>query len=358
MANDIIDLDPATGAYTTADDPDRGRRKRSDARQILDNVDGLWAWTIAKAIAVVLILMTAVWAADFYGTVEIQIGLFFISVLTTVLVAASMKVTIAIFVLGSLLGREQGQSLFAAGSETAKAWWRKGALGVLLTIAVYQAIWIVYPWSVSLGAYWFFVGAGLIFVMTMYYFAIKTKYLPHILLWGSGGAMLLVLVFSALGWPLLQNQDPVNPTNIPVIGAALPERKLTPAELEDAKQVAADQAAIQAAADAAAEDEKARAAVESLVDAKAVPCQRKNTDMLGCMTVTFGYNSKYDRTARYDDATATAPAKGYCIAHDGGDRVKWEPLAGDRSRFIAPEGSIVQFFDLPPGETWRGKKCG
>jgi hypothetical protein len=134
-------------------------------------------------------------------------------------------------------------------------------------------------------------------------------------------------------------------------------------ELEAQRRVAEAKAdalvaAAKAQADAAAEKAAAQALEESLIDAKAVPCQRTNTDKSGCETVTFGPGSKYDRTARYDDAVGGKPAKSYCIAHDGGDAVVQEPLAGDRTRFTAPAGSIVQFFDLPEGESFRGLKCG
>lgn len=136
--------------------------------------------------------------------------------------------------------------------------------------------------------------------------------------------------------------------------AAREAARLAAIEAEAAAKAAVAEAAARAEAEAAAE----RAKAESVRDAEVGPCLRINTDKIDCVTVVFGFNTKYDRTARYDDATTSSPAKSYCITHDGGNAVQTTHLGGDRYRFMATDGVVVQFFDLPVGQSFRGFTCG
>ena len=129
-------------------------------------------------------------------------------------------------------------------------------------------------------------------------------------------------------------------------------------ELKRQQELARIQAEGEARARVAAEAAAARELEATMRDAKAVNCVRVNTDKLGCKTVTFGYNTHYDRTARYDEAANGKPAKSYCINHDGGDAVITTFLGNNQFRFTAPSGLVVQFFDLPQGESYRGVRCG
>ncbi len=135
-------------------------------------------------------------------------------------------------------------------------------------------------------------------------------------------------------------------------------RKAEADELKRQQELARIQAEGEARARVAAEAAAARELEATMRDAKAVNCVRVNTDKLGCKTVTFGYNTHYDRTARYDEAANGKPAKSYCINHDGGDAVITTFLGNNQFRFTAPSGLVVQFFDLPQGESYRGVRCG
>lgn len=136
------------------------------------------------------------------------------------------------------------------------------------------------------------------------------------------------------------------------------ERKAEVAEIQRQQELMRIKVVEEARTRVAAEEAAARALEESMMDARAVPCVRINTDKLGCQTVTFGYNTHYDRTARYDVAANGKPAKSYCINHDGGDTVTTTFLGNNQFRFTAPSGLVVQFFDLPEGELYRNIKCG
>ncbi len=218
---DITDLyiDPATGAFTTGDDPDRGRRPpRSNARQIADNVDARWAWTVIRIMLAIFAFMTIVWSADYFGSPGLQVVLFFATFVLAVVMAVSAKATIAIFAVGSLLGLAQGRTLFASGGETLQAWWRKGAPGTVLALLLFQGFFVLWPWSFSFGLFWFGIGSGLIFALTMFVYAIPAKWMPYIVLPIAGAAVFFTMAISAIGGGLPQNIAPVDPGSMPLIG--------------------------------------------------------------------------------------------------------------------------------------------
>ena len=100
----------------------------------------------------------------------------------------------------------------------------------------------------------------------------------------------------------------------------------------------------------AAENAAARAQDESMINANAVPCVRGYTKQLNCTQVTFGVNTKYDRTALYDEAANGLPAKSYCIIADPGEpTVTRKDLGGGQHRYTGTSGLVVQFFDAPEG---------
>jgi len=117
------------------------------------------------------------------------------------------------------------------------------------------------------------------------------------------------------------------------------------AELEAEAAVRA--AAAAAAADAAAQAERDRiAAIRT--DAAVEPCKMKNTEELNCMTVRFGYKTKYDRSSLED----------HCLLLRAGNGVVTTDLGGGRYRFEGPDGSIAQIFDVPnDGSSPGGFKC-
>jgi hypothetical protein len=106
-------------------------------------------------------------------------------------------------------------------------------------------------------------------------------------------------------------------------------------------------AAARAAAEVAAKAEKER--LEAIrTDAPAVPCQRRYTDQMNCMTVTFGHKTKYDRTAMKD----------HCIVADPSDTLIRTDLGGGQYRWEGPDGLVAQFFDLPLGASVGSFTCG
>ena len=99
----------------------------------------------------------------------------------------------------------------------------------------------------------------------------------------------------------------------------------------------------------AAENAAARAQDESMINANAVPCVRLYKDQPNCTTVTFGYNTKYERTDAID----------HCAVIDPKDVVTEISLGGNQWRYSGPSGLVVQFFDVPLGKPMpSGKKCG
>jgi len=107
---------------------------------------------------------------------------------------------------------------------------------------------------------------------------------------------------------------------------------------------AAERARQAAAAAAKAEEERARLAA-ILSDAEAGPCLRMNTDKANCVTVIFGRKTKYDRKG----------TPGTCVFWSGS--ATWTDLGNFTYRFIGPAGTVVQFFDIPMGQTYNGSLC-
>lgn len=120
------------------------------------------------------------------------------------------------------------------------------------------------------------------------------------------------------------------------------------------------EAAIKAAAAQAAAEEEARIAAERAREearrpAESGPCLRVNTDKLNCTTVTFGPgpDTYYDRQAPI----------GHCILPDvapssdpDSEGFRKIALGGGQYRYFGPAGLTVQFFDLRPGESYKGGK--
>lgn len=214
MSNDLIHIDetPATGKPAP--------KERSAFREFLDSVDGQWAWTVTKILMVIFAFMTGVWAADYWGSPGLQVALFYITLILAIALAVSVKITVGIFILGSALSREKGQTLFAAGSDTVKKWWTKGAPGTILGLMLFQGFFIIWPWSYEFGLFWFAIGAGLIFFVTMWVYAIPAKWMPYIVLPISLGAVLLTMGLSATGMGLPQNFEPMRMEDMPIIGGS------------------------------------------------------------------------------------------------------------------------------------------
>lgn len=123
------------------------------------------------------------------------------------------------------------------------------------------------------------------------------------------------------------------------------EARARAAELEAEAAVRA--AAAEAAAEAAAQAERER--LEAIrTDAPAVPCQRRYTDQLNCVTVTFGYKTKYDRVSLKD----------HCIVVDPTDALTRTDLGGEQYRWEGADGLVAQFFDLPLGSSIGSITCG
>ena len=110
-------------------------------------------------------------------------------------------------------------------------------------------------------------------------------------------------------------------------------------------------AAGEAAATKAAEIATEKAQADSMTNADAVPCVRRYAKELNCITVTFGFNTKYDRESLKD----------HCIIYDPIDAIQRKDLKGNQNRFTGEAGLVGQFFDVPIGK-WiiEGKeiKCG
>jgi hypothetical protein len=114
-------------------------------------------------------------------------------------------------------------------------------------------------------------------------------------------------------------------------------------------EVAAAQSVIEAAAATEARIAMERAQAESVTSAKTVPCVLKYTDMFNCITVTFGYNTKYKRTNAND----------HCPVIDPKNVVVKTSLGGNQWSYEGPNGLTVQFFDVPKGGVLpSGKICG
>ncbi len=212
MSNDLIQIEETSPAGKPAP------KERSAFREFLDSVDGQWAWTVTKILLVIFAFMTGVWAADYFGSPGLQVGLFYITLILAIALALSAKLTVGIFILGSALSREKGQTLFAAGSDTVKQWWTKGAPGTILGLMLFQGFFIIWPWSYQFGLFWFAIGAGLIFFVTMWVYAIPAKWMPYIVLPISLGAVLFTLLLSATGMGLPSNFAPMSMDDMPIIG--------------------------------------------------------------------------------------------------------------------------------------------
>lgn len=123
------------------------------------------------------------------------------------------------------------------------------------------------------------------------------------------------------------------------------EARARAAELEAEAAVRA--AAAEAAAEAAAQAERER--LEAIrTDAPAVPCQRRYTEQLNCVTVTFGYKTKYDRLSLKD----------HCIVADPTSALTRTDLGGGQYRWEGADGLVAQFFDLPLGSSIGSFTCG
>lgn len=248
-----------------------------------------------------------------------------------------------------------------------KTWWNDltswsliTLYGVILGIMALMLILVPTTWLSMVGDTYQTIALTMVLI-GLFLLAISSGKRPMV------GVMLLAFVFLAFNKPetMAARVETAKSAGVTTIFKPAPPTPVDPEEqarlVAVAKQeaeIVAEQTVIEAAAAVKAEEAEARARADAVMDAQAEPCLRDKTNKLGCEIVKFGFNTKYVRTARYNEAANGKPAKSYCINHDGGTAVTIIPLVNNQFEFTGPQGSVVQFFDLPEGDSYRGVKCG
>ena len=223
MANDdIITLAPSN--YTTSNSGPQPR-PHQNAGQILDHMDNIVAWKIFKFAGVLAAFLSFYWLVDEKNWYNLQIVLFFLTVVTVTALLLAVKLNMAIFGFGALFGRNKDQNFLAAGSDEVLAWITKGIPGILFGIMLFMAAFIVYPWSLNFFVYWLLLGVVLICFTMMYLYAWGGSWLPHITFIGCMLVAIYILLGSATGNVVLGNIPTLDHISVP----SLPSLTTTPA---------------------------------------------------------------------------------------------------------------------------------
>lgn len=213
--NDIITLAPSHYTTLNLNGPQPQQRPHQNAGQILDHMDNVVAWKIFKFAGFLAIFLSFYWLVDAKNWYNLQIFLFFGTVVMALAMLLSVKVSMAVFGFGAIFGRKKDQNLIAAGSDEVLGWVTKGIPGILFGIMLFMAAFIVYPWSLGFAAYWLLLGVVLICFTMMYLYAWGGSWLPHITFIGCMLVALYILFGSATGNVVLGNIAPLEHLSVP-----------------------------------------------------------------------------------------------------------------------------------------------
>lgn len=219
--DDIITLAPSN--YTASNGPQQ--RPYQNAGHILNRADNTVARKIFKIAGFLAAFLSFYWLVDAINWYNLQIFLFFGTVVTVIALLLSLKLNMAIFGFGAFFGRNKDQNFLAAGSDEVLTWITKGIPGILFGIMLFMAAFIVYPWSLNFAVYWLLLGVVLICFTMMYIYAWGGSWIPHITFIGCLLVGAYILIGSATGNVVLGNIPTLDHISVP----SLPSLTTTPA---------------------------------------------------------------------------------------------------------------------------------
>jgi hypothetical protein len=293
---------------------------------------------ITKLLLIIFLLTLMMWGVNVLVSPALNIVPFFFGTIWLLSTGLSPIAIGAAALTGSLFRASQLQSVPQGFGEGAKFWVTRAVPAIVLSFHALTALLATWSFAENPGAFWS-VAAGLMTIgsATIAYQKFESGFSYKIIVGYSAAVVLIALASTFSWWGSVEAWWDEE-------AAAVVQAEKRAEELEQAVHEARIAAARIAAA-ALAEEQ----AVAERAQATGQPCAGRWTGLDGCVSVTFGPNEKYDRTATI----------GTCLSMDPPDAVTRTSLGGNDWRHVPTHpGVTVRFFDHPIGETILGATCG